>query len=113
MPTVTYRHYGDRIDYTPAAAVEAGDVIVLNTDERIGIATADIAANALGSLAVEGVFNFPKSDGSSTALVQGDLVFWDVADQEINTDSANPMAGIVAKAASDDDTTVDVKLHLY
>ena len=46
MATATYIHEGTAIDYTPAADVAAGDVIVQN--ELVGGANCDIAANTLG-----------------------------------------------------------------
>ena len=52
----TFVHDGASIDYTPGSAVAAGDVIVQG--ELIGVARTPIAANALGSLAVDGVFDF-------------------------------------------------------
>lgn len=60
------------MDYTPASAVTAGDVVVLNG--IVGIAINDIAANALGSLSIEGIKKVPKT---TAAWVQGLPVHWD------------------------------------
>ena len=57
-PATTYAE-GDAIDYTPGSAVTAGNVVVLGG--LVGVATSDIAANALGSLTVKGVFKTPKT----------------------------------------------------
>lgn len=111
MTTATFRHEGAAIDYTPGAAVAAGDVIVQN--DLIGIARLDIAASELGALAVEGVFDFPKATGVGTAIGAGEIVYWDVADLEAKTDSetgANKQLGKVVTAAGDNDTTVRVRL---
>lgn len=59
------------IDYTPAAAVTGGDVVVLNG--IVGVATSDIAANATGSLATRGCFQLPKT---TAAWVRGLPVHW-------------------------------------
>ena len=75
---VNFIHDGKSIDYTPASAVTAGDVIVQG--DLVGVAKLDIAANQLGSLAVEGVFDFPKATGGGSAIAVGTSVFWDVAD---------------------------------
>ena len=54
----TFIHDGNSIDYTPAADTAAGAVVVQG--DLIGVTRALIAANVLGSLAVVGVFDFPK-----------------------------------------------------
>ena len=77
MATATFRHDGAAIDYTPGAAVSAGDVVVQG--ELIGVAKLDIAANALGALAVQGVFDFPKATGVGTAITVGSRVYGDTA----------------------------------
>ena len=61
MAQVPAQTYSDEcaIDYTPAAAVTGGDVVVLNG--IVGVAVTDIAANELGSLAIEGIFQVPKT----------------------------------------------------
>ena len=102
---------GKSIDYTPAAAVTAGDVVVQG--DLIGIANLDIAANQLGTLAIEGVFDFPKATGTSTGIAAGAVCYWDVADQQAKTDSetgANKKLGKCIRAAVDADTTVRIKL---
>jgi len=110
MPTVTFIHDGDSIDYTPALAVDAGDVIV--QDELVGVAKLDIAAGALGALAVAGVFDFPKSTGSSSAIVAGDNCYWDAGNEVATTTaSTHKLIGKAVAAATDDDTTVRVRMN--
>ena len=111
MATATFVHDGNSVNYTPGSAVAAGDVVV--QEDLIGIARTPIAANALGSLAVAGVFDLPKATGESTAIAAGVSVYWDVADSEAKADSesgANKLIGKVVKAAGDDDATVRVRL---
>jgi predicted RecA/RadA family phage recombinase len=48
MATVTFVHDGEAIDYTPAADVAAGAVVVQG--ELVGVAKQPIAANKLGAL---------------------------------------------------------------
>ena len=62
MATATFVQDGSSIDYTPSADVAAGDVVVQN--DLVGIAKQPIAANALGALAVAGVFEVPKATGA-------------------------------------------------
>ena len=111
MAQATFIHGGGRIDYTPGSAVVAGDVVVLN--DLIGVAKQPIAANALGALAVTGVFDFPKATGEGEAIAAGKKVYWDVADSEAKEDDesgANAYLGKTVKAATDDDTVVPVRL---
>ena len=112
MATATFVQDGSSIDYTPSADVAAGDVVV--QEDLIGIARTPIAANALGSLAVAGVFDVPKATGSGSAIAAGATVYWDVAEQVAKTDSetgANKLLGKVVKAAADADATVRVRLN--
>lgn len=63
---------GACIDYTPSgSSVTAGDVVVVGN--VVGVATSDIADGELGSLAMEGVFEVPKS---TAAIAVGVLVYW-------------------------------------
>jgi predicted RecA/RadA family phage recombinase len=62
---------GSTIDYTPSSAVTAGDVVIVG--DIVGVASGDIAANAKGSLDVEGVFDLPKT---SAVFAVGDNVYW-------------------------------------
>lgn len=103
---------GASVDYTPGSAVTAGDVVVQG--ELIGVAPSDIAANELGALQVEGVFDFPKATGGGSAITAGAKVYWDVADSEAKVDAeagANKLLGKTILAAADADTTVRVKLN--
>lgn len=62
----TFVHEGVYIDYTPGSDVAAGDIIDLGAG-KVGIATAEIKAGALGALAVKGVFAITKSAAGDTA----------------------------------------------
>jgi len=112
MATATFIHEGSAIDYTPAADVSAGDVVVQN--DLVGVAKRDIPANTLGSLSVAGVFDFPKATGGGTAIDEGLDVYWDAAAGEATTDpgsgSTNKKIGRSILAADDDATTVRVRM---
>ena len=95
------------LDYTPSAAVAAGDVVVLN--DLVCVAPLAIAANKLGAVAVEGVFELPKASG---AIGQGAIVYWDSTNSNITTTStSNKRAGKAAYAQASGDTTVKVLLN--
>ncbi len=49
----------DAVDYTPAAAVVGGDVVV--QAGIIGITPTDLAASEKGSLATEGIYDVPAA----------------------------------------------------
>lgn len=100
------------IDYTPSGAVAAGDIVVAG--ELVGVARDAIAANALGSLDVEGEFLFPKSTGSASALTVGTKVYWDASGAVVTTTaSSHKVAGHVSKAAAATDSTVRIRLSRY
>jgi len=100
----------DMVDYTPGADTVAGAVIVQN--DLVGVAKRPIAANALGALAVEGIFDFPKSTAGGSAIGAGVTVYWNVAAQQATATSAgNKLIGKTTKAAADADATVRVRLQ--
>jgi len=110
MATATFIHDGSAIDYTPGADVAAGAVVVQG--ELVGVVRTAIAANALGALAVVGVFDLPKASGDG-GIAAGAEVYWDEAEQVAKTDDesgANKLIGKTIAAAGDADTTVRVRL---
>lgn len=95
------------LDYTPSSAVAAGAVVVLN--DLVTVAPRPIAANALGAVAIEGVFSMPKATG---AIGQGALVYWDAtAGNVTTTSSGNKRAGKAAAAAASGDASVQVIIN--
>ncbi len=109
--TATYIHEGNAIDYTPAADVAAGEVIVQG--ELVGITKRDIGAGQLGTLELTGVFDLPKTAGVGEAIAVGLDVYWDEANTVATTDGAsgaNKRIGRSVAAAGDNDTTVRVRM---
>jgi predicted RecA/RadA family phage recombinase len=107
MGQADFVHDGGMIDHTPGSAVVAGDVIVLG--ELVTVAPVDIAANRLGQVATEGVYDFNKP--GATAYAIGILLYWDDAGNVTTTTSAgNKLIGKVVRAAASADTKVRVKL---
>ena len=93
-----------------ARLVAAGAVVVLG--ELIGVAKRPIAANNVGTLAVAGVFDFPKAAGS--AITAGVKVYWDAGNSVATTDAddgTNKYLGKTVRAAADADATVRVRLE--
>ncbi|MBK9128186.1 MAG: DUF2190 family protein [Phycisphaerales bacterium] len=109
MAQAVFRHDGTSIDYTPGSAVAAGDVIVQG--ELVGVAKIPIAANTLGALAVDGVFDFAKATGGGSAITAGANVYWDNTNKVATTTaSGNKLIGKCVKAAADGDATVRVRM---
>lgn len=105
----TYVAPGAAIDYTPGTAVAAGDVVVVGS--IVGVATRDIAANALGALAIKGVFRVAKATTSVSAIAAGAKLYWDAGNEVATTvASTHKVLGYAVAAASATDDTVDVDL---
>ncbi len=107
-PVAIYRQEGESIDYTPVADVAAGDVIDLGN--FVGIATHPIAANIMGALAIEGVFDINKFTAEVWAV--GDIIYWDqgtlTATKTVGYSEAK--IGFAVRVALTGDATGRVKL---
>ncbi len=104
-----YVQTGDAVDYTPAADVKAGDVVIQN--DLTGVAKLDIKAGKLGALAVTGVFDIPKATGAGSAIAAGAKAWWDATVKQATTVAlAQGYLGKAVKAAADADATVRVRL---
>ena len=116
----TFVHEGNSIDYTPGADVALGAVVVQS--DLVGVAQRPIAANTLGSLAVVGVFDFPKATGTGSGVAAGASCYWkpaageDPAVATIDADdggepaTAYVLIGKCIKAATDGATTARIRL---
>jgi predicted RecA/RadA family phage recombinase len=109
MSTTKFVHEGAAIDYTPGADIPAGTVVVQG--ELVGTTRVDLKSGQLGSLAVQGVFDFPKATGAGSALAVGALAYWDAANKvATKTASGNKVIGKAVRAAADADTTVRIRM---
>ena len=110
--TVKFIHEGAAIDYTPGADASAGTVVV--QADLVGLTRVDLKANQLGSLAVTGVFDFPKAGGAGSAIPAGTLTYWDAANTVATKNAAagvNKLIGKAVKTTVDADTIVRVRLQ--
>jgi predicted RecA/RadA family phage recombinase len=88
--------------------ISSGDVVLVGT--RVGVALGDIADGDDGQVAIEGVFEVAKA--APLVISQGDLLYWDAADENFNkTDTDNTLAGFAFADAASADTTVLIKLN--
>ena len=67
----TFVQDGVSLDYTPSAAVAAGEVVMRGAVPYV--ATRPIAANTLGSLRCDGVFDILKD---TAIIADGDAIYW-------------------------------------
>lgn len=111
MPEASFYKEGYCIDWTPTAAVAAGEVIHLK-DGRAGVATDAIAAGAPGSVQVRGIATVLKVV-TQTMLVSNQ-VYWDTSASTCNLlhgGSTDFFLGTVVEDASYTGTTVKVNLN--
>jgi predicted RecA/RadA family phage recombinase len=103
-----FRKEGQSLDYTPVSAVSAGDVIALQNN-FYGIAKLDIAANELGALAVNGIYQMAKPAG---VINFGAILYWNAGTKQVQTTPIdNAYCGRAAAAAADADETVLVAVN--
>lgn len=105
----------DAVDYTPAAAVTGGDVVV--SGGIVGIVPTDLAASEKGALQIDGVFQVPKSTG---AIVAGQPIYWNPTGSPDSGDASSGAAnqtgngtymGIAVQAQASGDNTCLVILN--
>lgn len=97
---------GKYLDYTPEAAVEAGDVVIVGS--IVGVANRPIPAGETGAIATEGVFEFEKDESAVTA---GATVYYDAtAGKATATATSNTALGAAVAAAATTDAYIRVKL---
>jgi predicted RecA/RadA family phage recombinase len=110
MPA-TFVQDGRFIDHTPAPGSDLAAGAVVVQGDLLGITVRPIPANTGGSLVLEGIFDFPKASGASTAIAVGVNVYWHADTQTANTTaSGGKLIGKTVKAATDADTTVRARL---
>jgi len=106
MAVAVFWQEGAAIDYTPSGAVDAGDVIV--QEDLVAIAKEDIAAGELGALATSGAYYIKKDE--TEAFSAGQLIYWDVADDNVTDDAASGANKLFGKAIAD---AADTDTHGY
>ena len=109
MAIATFVQSGELIDYVPGTNLNAGDVVVQG--DLVGVMVRPTAAQTVGTLAVTGVFDFPKA--GATVFAAGALVYWS-ADNWLAVASdgggTNKLLGKAVQAAGAGTTTVRVRL---
>jgi|GEM_PF-1311184 len=107
----TVQSHGDTIDYTPSSNVAIGAVVEIGSIPLV--ATQAITANVQGSLAVEGVFDVPKT---ADVFTVGDAVYWNSSETDVGSNtgaadnSTGNIMGVCVANAANTATHVRVKL---
>ena len=105
-----YVQEGDVIDYANASGstITSGTPVLIGA--RLGVALADIANGATGSVQVEGVFTVTKLGTDTVAA--GALLYWDNTNKRLTTTaSGNTLAGFAVAVAGSGVTTVNIKIN--
>ena len=91
-----FKQIGESIDYVNSGSetIAYGDVVALT--DCIGVAECDIAAGALGSLSLCGVYELPSA---TEALTIGQRVYWDSIGGNVTSVATDHIACGVAIAA--------------
>lgn len=101
---------GGTMPYTNGTGVDidSGDVVAFAA--MIGVALGDIPNGSTGELAISEVWILPKNN--ALAITQGDQLYWDVGDGNINKTSAgNIPCGIAYTHELAATATVQVRLN--
>lgn len=99
----------NKVDYTPAAAVTAGDLAEIG--DILGVAELSIAASALGAVSGQGAFRLVKDGTTGPIFEVGDSVFWNkTTSLAVRTGGAGcRYFGTCVAAAGTDQAWVDVQ----
>lgn len=95
---------GKNIDVLASAAYTSGSLVI--EGNLVGVAVADIASGATGSIATEGVFAFEKE--AAATLIQGDVAYYDSATKKLDATNTNPAVGHVVAVSGN---TVHLKIY--
>jgi predicted RecA/RadA family phage recombinase len=108
--SIQFVQEGDSIDYIPTLDVAAGVGVIQNN--LFGVTKQPIKASELGSLALKGVFDFPKSTAPGESFLAGEDVLFDDVTQLAHPPSVGGVMiiGRAVEAAAESDTLVRVKL---
>lgn len=99
-------------DYTPVAALTAGQVIQL-ADGRAAVPATDIAAGVKGSVQIEGIHTVAKT--ASVVILDGQPVYWDHSANTATYAKANDrdfFLGTAVGDAASADTTLKVNINV-
>ena len=112
MAEANYLSEGCSIDWTPTAAVTAGEVVQI-TDGRAAFAPTAIAAGVKGAVRVSGIADLAKT--ASMVIVKGSRLYWDASASKVHllqVSSTDFFVGVAQEDAVAAATTVEVALNV-
>lgn len=103
-----YVQPGKIINYTNGTGsdIAYGDVVVLSS--RIGVAECDIANGEIGSVGLEGVYEFPAE--TTAAFAVGQKIYWDNTNKCLTATEGAILAGIAVEVKDAADSSALVKM---
>lgn len=109
-----YIQKGDTLNHTAGANIASGAMVVMT--DLVGIAVANIANGAVGSVCISGVFQVTKK--TSDVVTIGQKLYFETGEARLTTDAddgeevpaAYVFAGYAAAPAGNTATTVQVRL---
>lgn len=105
-----FKQEGINIDHTPSSALTAGQVVELSAG-LVGVAPSAIAANEVGALNIDGVWDLPKATGAGKDILVGEKVYWeDGAGVATQIASGATLCGVAIGTAATTDSFVSTKL---
>ena len=99
---------GEKLELTaPTGGVVSGQAYLIGSLFVVAEDTADEGDYFTGN--TEGVYELPKATGYEAS--EGEVLYWDVADEEFNSDTANEPVAIAIETAGSAATTVKALLN--
>ncbi len=100
---------GKTMPYTNGSGTTIASGTVVELPKMIGVALGDIAVGATGEIAICEVWEIAKE--APLVIAQGDQVYWDAANDNVDKTDTNIPCGKAFAAAASADTTVQVLLN--
>lgn len=107
MAKATYIQKGEKLNYTNAtlAKIAAGDIVVIGS--KVAVAACDIEVGQLGSVTMNGVFEFPIT---TLAVNMGEKVYWNDTSNSVTKTDTDVEIGYAVETVEDSATKISVKL---
>jgi len=110
MSATIFRQEGDILNYSPAAATEAGELVFLGP--LCGQLTCGVGAGELGAVRITGVIRLTKESAVVFNSAASAPVHYDTAGKlAIAPSNSTPFVGVAVAGGADGETYVDVLLN--
>lgn len=106
MPEASLYQVGDSLDYTPVAAVAAGEVVQV-PDGRAAVAPVAIAAGVKGAATITGIHKMAKT--TNEIYVPGQRLYWDASASKVTAVPPITAADFFVGCSADDAAAADTE----